>query len=110
MVARVGAAVSAATAMGLGAPWVTTGSMTTGSGSDGRQPGAMSEAEKAERLGLRARTAGCRSGPAPPRRTYVVDTQGIVRFAFIHADYTRRADPDAVVAALRDVVTAGHPG
>jgi peroxiredoxin len=46
----------------------------------------------------------------PLPATYVVDTQGVVRFAFVSADYTRRADPDAIVAALRDVVTAGRPG
>jgi peroxiredoxin len=42
----------------------------------------------------------------PLPATYVIDTRGVVRFAFVSADYTRRADPEAVVTAVRDVVTA----
>jgi peroxiredoxin len=46
----------------------------------------------------------------PLPATYVIDGQGVVRFAFVSADYTQRADPDAVVAAVRDLVTAGLRG
>jgi peroxiredoxin len=45
----------------------------------------------------------------PLPATYVIDASGVVRFAFVSADYTRRADPEAVVTALRDVVTADRP-
>jgi len=32
--------------------------------------------------------------------TYVVGMDGIVRFACVDADYTKRAEPDAILAAL----------
>ncbi|HEX4559290.1 MAG TPA: peroxiredoxin-like family protein [Mycobacterium sp.] len=37
----------------------------------------------------------------PLPATYVIDPAGIVRFAFVAADYTRRAEPDDVIARLR---------
>lgn len=36
----------------------------------------------------------------PLPATYVIDRRGVARFAFVCADYTRRADPDEVVQAL----------
>jgi peroxiredoxin len=36
----------------------------------------------------------------PLPATYVIDTQGIIRFAEVSADYRTRADPDAVLAAV----------
>lgn len=33
--------------------------------------------------------------------TYVVDTDGVIRFAFVDADYTERAEPADVIAALQ---------
>jgi peroxiredoxin len=39
----------------------------------------------------------------PLPATYVVGTDGIVRFAFVSADYTQRAEPDAVVGAVREL-------
>jgi peroxiredoxin len=42
----------------------------------------------------------------PLPATYVIDAEGVVRFAFVSADYTRRADPDDVVAAVRALVDA----
>jgi peroxiredoxin len=39
----------------------------------------------------------------PLPATYVVGTDGIVRYAFVDADYTRRADPDAILGVLRDL-------
>ena len=37
--------------------------------------------------------------PIPAR--YIIDQQGLVRYARIDADYTRRPEPDATVAALQ---------
>jgi peroxiredoxin len=44
---------------------------------------------------------GADSAEVPLPATYVVDPGGTVRFAFVDADYTRRADPDEVVGAAR---------
>jgi peroxiredoxin len=43
------------------------------------------------------------SGFIPLPATYVVDQGGIVRYAFVDIDFTRRAEPAAVVAALRHI-------
>ena len=40
-------------------------------------------------------------GFIPLPATYVVDRAGIVRYAFVDIDFTRRAEPAAVVAALK---------
>lgn len=37
----------------------------------------------------------------PMPGTFVVDTDGIVRFAFAQADYTYRAEPDDLLAVVR---------
>ena len=42
-------------------------------------------------------------GFIPLPATYVVDRAGIVRYAFVDIDFTRRAEPAAVVAALKQV-------
>ena len=39
----------------------------------------------------------------PVPATYVIDTDGVIRAAFVEADYTRRADPRDVIAALREI-------
>ena len=39
----------------------------------------------------------------PVPATYVIDRDRTVRAAFVEADYTRRADPRAVIAALREL-------
>lgn len=44
---------------------------------------------------------GAKTAEVPLPATYVVDRDGVVRYAFVAADYTRRADPDEVVAAAR---------
>jgi len=36
----------------------------------------------------------------PIPATYIVDTDGVVRYAFIDADYTRRADPKEILLIL----------
>ena len=42
-------------------------------------------------------------GFIPLPATYVVDRDGIVRYAFVDIDFTRRAEPSAVVAALQHI-------
>jgi peroxiredoxin len=44
---------------------------------------------------------GDRSYELPLSATYVIDTSGVVRYAFLDADYKRRADPKEVLAVLR---------
>ncbi|WP_326568900.1 peroxiredoxin-like family protein [Amycolatopsis rhabdoformis] len=39
----------------------------------------------------------------PLPATYVVDRLGVVRFAFVAADYTRRAEPAELLAAVREL-------
>lgn len=39
----------------------------------------------------------------PLAATYVIDRNGIIRYAYLDVDYTRRAEPDSVLAALRRV-------
>ena len=50
----------------------------------------------------RLRRAASRSGidELPLAATYVIDTGGVIRFAFLDADYSRRAKPQAVIEAL----------
>jgi len=42
----------------------------------------------------------------PLPATYIIDTHGVVQFAFVRADYTQRAEPDDVLVVLRDLSTA----
>jgi peroxiredoxin len=44
---------------------------------------------------------GDRSNVLPMAATYVIDTKGVIRWAFVDADYKKRAEPADVVAALR---------
>jgi peroxiredoxin len=48
---------------------------------------------------------GSEVAEVPLPATYVVSSDGIIRFAFIRADYTQRAEPDDVIGAVRDLVT-----
>jgi peroxiredoxin len=41
------------------------------------------------------------SDELPLGATYVIDREGIIRFAFVDADYRKRAEPADVIAALR---------
>jgi len=50
---------------------------------------------------------GMDTAEVPLPATYVAGPDGIVRYAFVDADYTRRADPDVVIGVLRDL-TAGR--
>jgi peroxiredoxin len=46
---------------------------------------------------------GNEGGFIPLPATYVIDRGGIVRYAFVDIDFTRRAEPAAVVAALKHI-------
>ena len=49
---------------------------------------------------------GDRSYELPLAATYVIDTGGVVRYAFLDADYKRRADPKEVLDVLRRLKSA----
>jgi peroxiredoxin len=49
-----------------------------------------------------------RCTPAPA--TYVVGSDGVVRYAFADPDWTRRAEPDELVAVVRDRLQASAAG
>ncbi len=44
---------------------------------------------------------GDSSNELPLGATYVIDKEGVIRYAFVDADYRKRAEPSAVVAALK---------
>jgi peroxiredoxin len=48
-----------------------------------------------------AKHNGDDSGELPLGATYVVDHEGVIRYAFVDADYRARAEPSAVLAVLR---------
>jgi peroxiredoxin len=48
-----------------------------------------------------AKHNGDDSGTLPLGVTYVIDHEGIIRYAFVDADYRKRAEPSDVLAALR---------
>ena len=48
-----------------------------------------------------AKHNGDNSGELPLGATYVVDRGGVIRYAFIDADYRKRAEPSTVLAVLR---------
>ena len=39
----------------------------------------------------------------PLPATYVIDPGGVIRYAFVDPDYRRRAEPTAVLAALKEL-------
>jgi peroxiredoxin len=49
---------------------------------------------------------GDSSNELPLGATYVIDQQGVIRYAFVDGDYRKRAEPSAVVAALRGLKQA----
>jgi peroxiredoxin len=57
-------------------------------------------AQSKGRLDL-AKHNGDDSGELPLGATYVVDRGGVIRYAFVDADYRKRAEPSTVVAVLR---------
>lgn len=48
-----------------------------------------------------AKHNGDDSGELPLGATFVIDRKGIIRYAFVDADYRKRAEPSTVLAALR---------
>jgi peroxiredoxin len=46
---------------------------------------------------------GMDTAEVPLPATYIVGTDGVVRYAFVDADYTRRADPEVFIGVLRDL-------
>lgn len=57
---------------------------------------------KYEKYGLhvdKANVSGTWELPAPA--TFVIDAEGVIRWAFADWDYTKRADPDEVIAAVK---------
>jgi protocatechuate 3,4-dioxygenase beta subunit/peroxiredoxin len=49
---------------------------------------------------------GMDTAEVPLPATYVVSSDGIVRYAYADADYTRRADPDSFIGVLRGLAAA----
>jgi peroxiredoxin len=45
----------------------------------------------------------------PLPATYVADRNGVISYAFVEADYTRRAEPEAILEALRKCVPSPVP-
>ena len=45
----------------------------------------------------------------PMPASFVVDRSGIIRYAFVDADYTRRADPEDIIQALRGIADPKAP-
>jgi peroxiredoxin len=54
------------------------------------------------RLDLSAYNAD-ESWELPLPATYVVDSDGVVRYAFLDADYKKRAEPNVILGVLRDM-------
>ncbi len=65
-----------------------------------RVPDAMSATMKAFKVDL-AKRNGDASDELPLSVTYVLDPKGVIRWAFVDADYRKRAEPADVVEALR---------
>ena len=51
---------------------------------------------------------GKREVPTPA--TYVIDQEGIVRYAYLNGEYRYRADPREVVEAVRALVASANTG
>lgn len=61
-------------------------------------------AAKYKELGLDLEAYNANSSDELPlAATYVINTDGTVTYAFLDADYTKRAEPDEVIAALREI-------
>jgi peroxiredoxin len=59
--------------------------------------------ERYGKIGVIAEHQGNEKGEIPLGVTYVIGTDGIVRHAFMTADYTERATPDSIVEALEAI-------
>ena len=45
----------------------------------------------------------------PMPASFVADGGGVIRYAFVDGDFTRRAEPEAIVAVLHELAGAGRP-
>jgi len=63
-------------------------------------PPAMKEQLKKYKLDL-SKYNGGEGDALPLTATYVIDQQGVIRYAFLDADYTKRASPDELLAEVR---------
>jgi peroxiredoxin len=50
-----------------------------------------------------AKHNGNDSGELPLGATYIIDRDGVIRYAFVDADYRKRAEPSDVIVALRNL-------
>ncbi len=66
---------------------------------------AMVVAQMKGRLDL-SKFNGDSSNELPLGATYVIDKEGVIRYAFVDGDYRKRAEPSAVVAALKSLKKA----
>lgn len=39
----------------------------------------------------------------PLAATYIIDSNGIIQYAYLDVDYTKRADPELILQALRSM-------
>jgi peroxiredoxin len=69
-------------------------------------PGAVLETLKKSGRDL-ARINGSESGELPLGVTYVIDTDGVIRYAFLDFNYRKRAEPADVIAALKQLKRRG---
>ncbi|MGH7244101.1 MAG: peroxiredoxin-like family protein [Phycisphaerales bacterium] len=65
-------------------------------------PPTMKEQFKKYKLDL-SKYNGGEGDALPLTATYVIDQKGVIRYAFLDADYTRRASPDDLLAAIREI-------
>jgi peroxiredoxin len=49
-------------------------------------------------------TNGDDSGELPLTATYIIDTDGIIAYAFIDTDYTKRMEPEDIVEVLQRMI------
>jgi len=47
---------------------------------------------------------GDESYELPLAATYVIDVDGIIRYAFVDTDYTKRLEPEEVVKVLKKII------
>jgi peroxiredoxin len=67
-----------------------------------RVPEAMSAAMKSFKVDLEKRN-GDASDELPLAVTYVIDPHGVIRWAFVDADYRKRAEPADILEALKEL-------
>jgi peroxiredoxin len=65
-----------------------------------RVPEKVSAAMKSFKVDLATRN-GDSSDELPLGVTYIIDPKGVVRWAFVDADYRKRAEPADIIEALR---------